>query len=248
MNIEKKIRLQLYYSQDIFRQSSSIDLTPEVYNLYKSSNLIKYPSSLTVTVKSVLPPKKFAPCLRSFYAFQEEKGATDDDNDNTEQDEETYNENKKISGEIDEELGADNVTQRNTKLNGSRLKLQGINEKSSVIWSRLAGQPCRIPNELLLNLPSGKNGCYSIRFSRNGSFIACGSVEENNVSPVLVYEIPDGKLTAKFIGHFGLIYEIDWSRNDKYVLTASNDATARYSISKVYYKKISLNKLILKGL
>ena len=226
LNVEKKIRLQLYYSQDLFKQGSTNDLTPEIYNLYKSSNLIKYPSSLTVTVKSVLPPKKFAPCLRSFYAFQEEKAATsnDEENDNTEHDEEeTYTESKKVAGETDDEI----LTQRNTKMNGSRLKLQGANEKHNVIWTRLAGQPCRIPNDLLLSLQSGKNGCYAIRFSRNGSFIACGIVEENNISPVLVYEIPDGKLAAKFIGHFGLIYEMDWSRNDKYILTASNDATAR---------------------
>jgi jouberin len=193
--------------------------------LYKSSNLIKYPSSLTVTVKSVLPPKKFAPCLRSFYVFQEEKAATsnDEENDNTERDEEEINTENRDPGETIAEI----ITQRNTKLNGSRLKLQGINEKNSVIWSRLAGQPCRIPNELFLSLPSGRNGCYSIRFSHNGSFIACGTVEENNISPVLVYEIPDGKLSAKFIGHFGLVYEIDWSKNDRYILTASNDATAR---------------------
>ena len=183
--------------------------------------MIKYPATLTVTVKSVLPPKKFAPSLRSFYAFQEEKAASEgEDDNNTEHDEETFNENKKNVDETDSIL-------HNTKVNGSKLKLQPVNEKSSVIWSRLAGQPCRIPNDLLLNLPSGKNGCYSIRFSKSGSYLACGTVEENNVSPVLVYEIPDGKLAAKFVGHFGLIYELDWSKHDRYILTASNDATAR---------------------
>jgi jouberin len=212
--------LQLFYSQDQFRQGLGDDLTPEVYNLYKSTNLVKYPSTLTVTVKSVLPPKKFASGLRSFYTFQEEKAGDDDEEDegmNTEHDEETL----KYFDETDVTLNKQNTARSTTTK-----QQQGV-EKSSVIWSRLAGQACRIPNDLFLNLPSGKNGCYSIRFSRNGSYIACGSVEENNVSPILVYEIPDGKLAAKFIGHFGLIYELDWSKYDKYILTASNDATAR---------------------
>ncbi len=101
------------------------------------------------------------------------------------------------------------------------------NDKKSVIWSRLAGTPCRIPNNQILKLPSGKNGCYSIKFSKSGSYLACALVEENFLSPIAVYEIPDGRLYTKLNGHFGLVYDIDWSFDDKSIATASNDATVR---------------------
>lgn len=199
--------------------------------------MIKYPSTLTITVKSVLPPKKFTPCLRSFYVFQQEKAGTDEEEDHmaTDRDEETINEHKK-QDDAEKLSASTNLTSPQAK--SSRPILS---EKKSVIWSRMAGQPCRIPNDLLLTLPSGKNGCYSIRFSQSGSYIACGCVEENNISPVFVYEIPDGKLAVKFTGHFGLIYDLDWSKYDKYLLTASNDATARF----VNFKNNKLLSLIL---
>ncbi len=193
----------------------------QVFNLYKTRNLIKYPSTLHVTVKSVYPPKNFAPSLRSFYAFQQEKSMNPniDDNDGT-----------MIKNELDpaDDKLATLISNAEAKLTKKQF------DKKSVIWSRLAGQPCRIPNNQILKLPSGKKGCYSIRFSKSGSYLACALVEENQLSPIAVYEIPDGKLYTKLNGHFGLVYDIDWSYDDKYIVSASNDATVRYVVLSVF--------------
>lgn len=65
LNIEKKTRLQLYYSQSAYKFNLIESLVPEVYNLYKNGPRVKYPSSLHVTVKSILPPKSFLPGVGS---------------------------------------------------------------------------------------------------------------------------------------------------------------------------------------
>lgn len=102
-----------------------------------------------------------------------------------------------------------------------------VAKKKTVIWSRLPGKACNVPNELALSFPSTKYGCYSVKFSTSGSYLACACVDEDNGYPILVFDIPEGNFHASFSGHFGVIYEIAWSNLDRYMLTASHDATVR---------------------
>jgi jouberin len=220
-NVEKKIRLQLYYTQTQYKVKMTDSIVPEVYHLYKMGPRIKYPSSLHITVKSILPPHSFQPGIRSMYLLQE---------------------NNKLIENFDENLNNENNELLNVKenispaINGSKVSLTDYNTKmnqtkmiqqDAAMWSRVANLPCRVPNELSLKLNSSKLGCYSVKFSTLGSYLACACVDDNNISPLFIYEIPSGKLVMKFQGHFGLIYEIGWSKLDKYIVTASNDATSR---------------------
>ena len=49
-----------------------------------------------------------------------------------------------------------------------------------------------------------------------------------------------GRSISKFQGHFSIIYDLCWSYNDKELLSASSDGTARYSISKMSNGRVSL--------
>ncbi len=49
-----------------------------------------------------------------------------------------------------------------------------------------------------------------------------------------------GRSISKFQGHFSIIYDLCWSYNDKELLSASSDGTARYSISKISDGRVSL--------
>ncbi|GAB1607187.1 jouberin-like, partial [Argonauta hians] len=93
-------------------------------------------------------------------------------------------------------------------------------------WSRLDGQLCKVPKVLCHTLRAGWNGCNALKFSHDGRKIACGchDVEEY---PILIYEVTTGQLVNSFSGHFGLIYDVCWSTNDKFLCTASADGTAR---------------------
>ena len=213
LNTEKKIRLQLYYCQSQYKVKMADSMVPEIYNLYKSSLRIKYPASLHVTVKSILPPASFEPGIRSIHYINENRPLK-----------ETYEtqEEKEINEKNDEMNfnSTNKLIQEFNVLNTKRLH-------KSAMWTRVAGMPCRIPNAEMLKLSSTKHGCYSVKFSTSGSLLACACVEDNSVSPIFIYDIHDGRLITKFLGHFGHVYEMSWSKLDKFIVTASNDATAR---------------------
>jgi jouberin len=184
-------------------------MVPEVYSLYKNGPRVKYPATLYVTVKSILAPKSFLPGIGSSYLASNQESA---DNKNSARDRDNTGDMSGNEMTTDEER-----TARDDK----ELK------QKNVIWSRIAGLPCRIPNDVSLKLKTAKNGCYSVQFSATGSYISCACVGENNLFPIYVYDIPNGNYVMKFRGHFGLVYEMSWSKSDKYIVTASNDATAR---------------------
>lgn len=70
--------------------------------------------------------------------------------------------------------------------------------------------------------------------------LACGAsvfaayLSAEKRSTVFIYELPSGNFLTRVNGfHLGTIYDIDWSINDKYIMSASNDCTAQiWSISK----------------
>ncbi|XP_060065201.1 jouberin-like [Ylistrum balloti] len=105
-------------------------------------------------------------------------------------------------------------------------KKREIEKRTLSSWSRLVGQLCRIPNRLKLTLQAGRNGCYVVKFSHDGRSLACACHDRENF-PVLVYEIPSGQLLGKFRGHFGIVYDLSWSKKDTHLCSASSDGTVR---------------------
>ncbi|XP_035826372.1 jouberin isoform X2 [Aplysia californica] len=93
-------------------------------------------------------------------------------------------------------------------------------------WTRLFGQLCRVPNTLSRTLTAGKKGCFVVRFSNDGRNLAC-ACQDGTDYPILVYEIPSGSLKGQFQGHFGIIYDLSWSRSDTQLMSASSDGTVR---------------------
>ncbi|XP_062592731.1 jouberin-like isoform X1 [Saccostrea cucullata] len=98
--------------------------------------------------------------------------------------------------------------------------------KSLSSWSRLAGQTCRIPNTLHATLPAGRKGCFMLRFSHDGRSLAC-ACNDRDQYPIFIYEVPSFELKGKLKGHFGLVYDLCWSKRDTHLLSASSDGTAR---------------------
>ncbi|XP_067677966.1 jouberin-like [Haliotis asinina] len=106
----------------------------------------------------------------------------------------------------------------------SKTKLEERRPMTS--WSRLFGQMCRIPNNLMVSLPAGRKGCYVLKFSHDGRNLACACQDKEGY-PIYVYEIPSGTLRGEFSGHFGIIYDLCWSKKDTHLLSAASDGTAR---------------------
>ncbi|XP_014636739.1 PREDICTED: jouberin isoform X3 [Ceratotherium simum simum] len=98
--------------------------------------------------------------------------------------------------------------------------------KEEVNWRRLPGQACRIPNKHLFSLNAGERGCFCLAFSHNGRIIAAACASRDGY-PIILYEIPSGRFMRELCGHLNIIYDLCWSKDDRYVLTASSDGTAR---------------------
>lgn len=96
----------------------------------------------------------------------------------------------------------------------------------SIQWSRLLEQVCQIPNKPMLLFHGGQMGCLTVLFSHAGTMLAAACVDRG-AYPVVVYEIPSGRLFAAFSGHFKVIYDLCWSNDDQRLLTASSDGTVK---------------------
>ncbi|XP_067882282.1 jouberin isoform X3 [Heterodontus francisci] len=200
LNIDRKLRLQLYYPPaKVKKLSNSI----EVFEWWKKRPWNRYPSTLYVTVKGLRLPQNVNPSVRSMMATQQEQGNI------------SYS-------ELQSELA-----QRGLPSNLDDQKLDLLK------WTRLPGQVCRIPNQLLLSFRGGQIGCYFIEFSHDGRSLAASCADRNGHF-IVVYEIPSGHLLGEFNGHFNIVYSLCWSNDDKTLLSASSDGTVRVWNTETY--------------
>lgn len=107
-------------------------------------------------------------------------------------------------------------------------------------WSRLTAQSCKIPNKLLFQSETFDNGSFYIAFSNDGKFLAC-TVSEEYEFPIIVYKVDEKKISVKFSGHKNFVYSLNWSQDDRYLLSVSSDQTARlWDVSEKIVQHIQL--------
>ncbi|XP_023585681.1 jouberin isoform X3 [Trichechus manatus latirostris] len=192
VNINSKLRLQLYYPPTKPRSQSNV---VEIFDWWSKCPRNRYPSTLYVTVRGLKVPDCIRPSYRSMVALQEEKGKP------------VYCERHCESSPIDLEPGLED-------------------SKEVVKWKRLPGQACRIPNKHLFSLNAGERGCFCLAFSHNGRILAAACASRDGY-PIILYEVPSGRFMRELCGHLNIIYDLCWSNDDRYILTASSDGTAR---------------------
>ncbi|XP_056151400.1 jouberin [Lampris incognitus] len=127
---------------------------------------------------------------------------------------------------LQEERGSTSYSELQSEVTKRSLS-QPLESKPSVLkWSRVPGQICRIPNKPVLSFRGGQMGCFTLRFSHAGTVLAAACADRD-AFPVVVYEIPSGKVLAAFSGHLSIVYDLCWSRDDHSLLSASSDGTVR---------------------
>ncbi|NXI72638.1 AHI1 protein, partial [Anseranas semipalmata] len=193
LNIDGKLRLQLYYPPPKTRSHSNV---VEVYDWWARCPRNRYPSTLYVTIRGIKLPDHVAPSFRSMVAVQQEQS---------------------------------NATLCELQREGSKKSCEIISpeeKKEQFKWTRLPGQACRIPNKHLFSLRGGDMGCFCIRFSHDGKTLAAACAGRNGY-PIALYEIPSGQFLREFYGHLNIVYDLCWSKDNQYLLTASSDGTVR---------------------
>ena len=179
LNTEKKIRLQLFYYPNNKKIKMMDTLVPDVYYYYKNGNKFKYPSTLHVTVKSILAPRKFQPGLRSIYYIDKEDAADFYANVKTD-DEKSGEETERAIFSSDNDENDPSVLKVSDN-NGSNDWHASLEEqtkhwlsKKALLWSRLSGQLCRIPNELSLTLQYRKKRMLFIKIQYKWQLLSNG--------------------------------------------------------------------------
>ncbi|CAF3764743.1 unnamed protein product [Rotaria socialis] len=213
LNTERMVRLQLWEPVGHYSSGSSV---PDFVNWYAHMNRQKYPSTLYVTIKPLDSRGRYHPGIRS---------VVDGDIEGMR---ERYNQ---LTKEIEDSniVGAKHpMDGQPTDLGSPQMgPLQRVLQKPPR-WHKLSSSKCKIPTEQILALNTSERGCSSIRFSHNGYFIACAEVnklQQNNL--ISIYEIPHDRRVAIFIGHLQMIYDMDWSRTDRYLASASADSSVK---------------------
>ncbi|XP_043119224.1 jouberin isoform X1 [Puntigrus tetrazona] len=127
---------------------------------------------------------------------------------------------------LQQERGTTSYSELNTEMT-NKTSTQILESKSEIIkWSRIPGQVCRIPNKPMHSFRGGQMGCFTLRFSHDGRALAAACADRD-AFPIIIYEIPSGKVLASFNGHLSVVYDLCWSRDDNGLLTASSDGTVR---------------------
>ncbi|CAJ1074490.1 jouberin isoform X1 [Xyrichtys novacula] len=127
---------------------------------------------------------------------------------------------------LQEERGSTSYSELQNEVTKKSLTQPVESKPPALRWSRLPGQVCRIPNKPILSFRGGQMGCFTVLFSHSGTILAAACADRD-AFPVVVYEIPSGKVLAAFSGHLKIVYDLCWSRDDWSLLSASSDGTVR---------------------
>ena len=219
-NIGKRVRLQMYKPGNAPNISSKLSFARSVsvpdgrnenrniataWYWWNKCQHITYPSSLYVTVEPITPPmiENVQPALRSMTAAQPEYGST-----------------MLLDRHIhDEEANEDTHPKKGDSLGNDNLP-------RVVLWTRLPGQTCKIPDQNIYNLETLTKGARCIVFSSDGRYLAASCPISKEHSVILIYSVTSGKLELTLDGHKGPIYSLHWHRED-YLLSASGDTTVK---------------------
>ncbi|KAF5303974.1 hypothetical protein FQA39_LY01759 [Lamprigera yunnana] len=197
VNINKRVRLQLYYPH---KYKSGLQNECPIYDWWKCKKLVVYPSTLYVTVSTIRPPGELPETTRSKVPYQAESATTQEM-----QSESNFGERGDAATVEDNE------------------KKNKIEDKQH-LWSRLNHQTCKMPNKCVAELSSFEEGCFVLKFSNSGLFLACAVLIEGIYS-IVIYMVKTFQEKCRYSIHQGLIYDIIWSVNDEYIITSSADCT-----------------------
>ncbi|KAF5304411.1 hypothetical protein FQR65_LT07941 [Abscondita terminalis] len=166
-----------------------------IFHWWKNKKFNKYPSTLYVTLKAVGPPKNAPDTLRSKTPVQGETGTA-----------------PLFKPESDLILTKkDSVS-------------TDVNSMPKASWSRLKYQTCKIPNTWVADLQSFDDGCYVMKFSHSGLYLAC-AVMIDDIYSIIIYSVSTYEEVYRYSIHQALIYDIIWSQKDEKIMTSSADCT-----------------------
>ncbi|GMH84601.1 hypothetical protein TrST_g802 [Triparma strigata] len=99
--------------------------------------------------------------------------------------------------------------------------------RGAMLRARKPTEQCVMPTKLLHRLHAGEQGALTIKFNNSGSLLAVACSKDDFTFPIRIYDSESGNLRHEFVGHHSLVYDMQWSLNDKYLVSASADGTSK---------------------
>lgn len=101
-------------------------------------------------------------------------------------------------------------------------------EKDKILLKRrrLLNEQCQIPNKILYKFQTSQLGCMRLLFSHNGKYLAAACTQDNSKTIIKIFDMEDGTLPFILKGHRNIIHDLDWSLNDRFLISASSDYSA----------------------
>eukprot|EP00878_Enallax_costatus_P011110 GHUV01011603.1.p1 GENE.GHUV01011603.1~~GHUV01011603.1.p1 ORF type:complete len:1328 (+),score=466.80 GHUV01011603.1:589-3984(+) len=88
-------------------------------------------------------------------------------------------------------------------------------------------QPCQVPNAVLVDIKGTAGGCSCIATSRDGRWLVAALADAAGRFKINLYQALTGRLLWTLGTHEGMVYSINWSKDDSAVITTSADYTAK---------------------
>eukprot|EP00759_Apiculatamorpha_spiralis_P053339 PhF_6_TR6169/c0_g1_i1/m.9208/K16740/AHI1; jouberin len=105
----------------------------------------------------------------------------------------------------------------------------GVDPGPLLICGRDQGEPCASVGDMkyLTTLPGGTHGCAAVCFSPCGKYLACGISGEHCIVDLYDTRYQNFRRIYRYKGHQKTIYDVSFSPDSAYILSASADGTAR---------------------
>ncbi|GMH86730.1 hypothetical protein TL16_g10637 [Triparma laevis f. inornata] len=174
--------------------------------LYLRQKKVPYASSMTVIVGPVSKPRTQIVLRRPNAPWEHEK--------------------HKLKFQ---QLATETVTAGGGDLGGVKMDAARaeVVRRGAMLRARKPTEQCIMPTKLLHRLHAGEQGALTIKFNNSGSLLAIACSKDDFTFPIRIYDSESGNLRHEFVGHHSLVYDMQWSMNDTYLVTASADGTSK---------------------
>jgi len=219
-NSLQAIRLQLYHFppdnwlhravEELFGREVRSGTGPKVFNAFRFKKRRRVASSLNVIAVACPKPEATSTDARPLHAMQ------------------TESRNVKSVSDL---LNGKHVNRAVVRTPAQR----DDEEESSMSLvaarrHRMRTEPCLVPRALAARLEAGKNGCFDVKFSPDGEFLAAACQDGPSSFSIKVFVLPKLTQILNLTGHQALIYELAWVASNEstwFLASASGDGTAR---------------------
>ena len=84
-----------------------------------------------------------------------------------------------------------------------------------------------MPNQRVWKFETESQGAFKIKFCYSGKYLAASCTLANNKTVIKIFDVEDGNLQIVLSGHNDLIHDLCWSKDDRFLISASADGSVK---------------------